>query len=266
MERNLKGPRMPTINRNLVYLVVAVLLGVVASMMAVHYVNKQVAARTQTGTKETREVVVPVRDLEQGATLTSDDVAVRDVPATFVPADAITPDDYDAYMGQVLRAPLAHGAPIPSAAVETVAEHFSSIIEPGNVAYSIQVDETTSVSGLLVPGDHIDLLLLTDDNENDRIRPLLGNVLVLATGQLAKGVRASGEDNPGSYSNITLELSPDDAQRVGMAMKIGELRVLLRKPGNKEPFDLKTLSKADLLRVGKPRQGSGIQFIIGGKA
>jgi pilus assembly protein CpaB len=48
-----------------------------------------------------------------------------------------------------------------------------------------------------------------------------------------------------------------------MAMKVGELRVMLRPPGSDQPFDLKLLSKADLLRLGRVR-GNGIQFIIGG--
>jgi len=257
---------MPKINRNLIFLGVAILLGIAASLMTVHYVNNQVAARTQVHNtpQATRQVVVPVRDLDKGATLTEADVASRDVPADFVPADAITPDNYQGYIGQVLRAPLAHGAPIPASAVERVTDHFSNIIQPGDVAYSIQVDETNSVSGLIVPGDHIDILLLTGGDRGSDIRPLLGNVLVLATGRHAKGVRDNDKDGNAGYSDITLELAPADAQRVGMAMKAGELRVLLRPPGSNGPFDLKLLSKADLLRMGRRVHGNGIQFIIGG--
>lgn len=252
------------INRNLAFLLLAIALGVVASLMMVQYVNKQVLARTQpANTQEMRQVVVPVSDLEKGATLTQDEIAARSVPAEFVPADALTPDNYQDYLGQVLTAPLAHGAPISASAVEQLADHFSSVIQkPGDVAYSIQVDDTNSVSGLISPGDHIDMLLLVSGESGDNIRPLLGDVLVLATGKRAKGVR-SGEGDT-SYSNITLELAPEQAQRVGMAMKVGELRVLLRPPGSKQPFDLRLLSKADLLRLGLPVRSNGVQFIIGG--
>jgi pilus assembly protein CpaB len=101
------------INRNLIFLVLAIILGIVASLMMVQYVNKQVLARTQPANKqEMRQVVVPVSDLEKGATLTQDAIAARSVPAEFVPADALTPDNYQDYLGQVLIAPLAHGAPI----------------------------------------------------------------------------------------------------------------------------------------------------------
>lgn len=258
---------MRKINRNVLYLGVAILLGVAASFLAVHYVNKQVADRTNVVSPETRQVVVPVHDMKKGDVLSQADVAVREVPLDFVSVGALTPDSYEKYLGQVLRSPLTHGAPIDSSVIDLVADHFSNIIEPGHVAYSIQVDQTNSVSGLIVPGDHIDILLLTSDDKNERLRPLLGRVLVLATGQQAKGVRSDPDENHNSYSNITLELSPKNAQRIGMALKVGELRVMLRNADSKEPFDLSMLTRDELLRlshgVGK---SSGIQFIIGGKS
>ncbi|MHB1057453.1 MAG: Flp pilus assembly protein CpaB [Rhodanobacter sp.] len=259
--------RIPAVNRNVLYLGGAIVLGIVASLMAVHYINNQVAARTRTTPTETRQVVVPVRDLDKGASISQDDIAVREVPAEFVPADALTPDNYEDYLGQVLRVPLTQGAPIGGSAVDRVTDHFSNVIEPGKVAYSIQVDESSSVSGLIVPGDHLDILLLLDGEGSEQIRPLLGDVPVLATGKRAKGYRSDQpEGDDGSYSNITLGLAPNDAQRLGMAMKVGELRVMLRPAGNRQPFDLKTLSKADLLRLGRPVHGNGIQFIIGGNS
>lgn len=251
------------VNRNLIYLAVAVVLGIAASLMAVHYINSQVAARTARPTTQTRQLVVPVHDLKAGATLTGDDVAARDVPLDFVPADALTPDTYGRYLGQLLRAPLAKGAPIPASAVETVTDHFSNIITPGNVAYTIGVDESSSISGLIVPGDHIDVLMLTSGDDSDSVRPLLSDVLVLATGRHAKGVRDPDKGDDG-FSNITLQLTPADAQRVGIARKIGQLLVMLRPAGAGGPFDLKALSKADLLRVGRRVRGNGIEFIVGG--
>lgn len=257
---------MPKINRNLLYLGIAILLGVAASFLAVHYVNKQVAERTNVVSPKTLQVVVPVRDMKKGETLSQADIAVRDVPQDFVSIGALTPDNYQHYLGQVLRAPLTHGAPIDGSAIDLVADHFSNIIEPGNVAYTVQVDETNSVSGLIVPGDHIDILLLTTDDKHERIRPLLGRVLVLATGHQAKGIRSDPSERNTSYSNLTLEVSPKNAQRIGMALKVGQLRVMLRNADSKEPFGLGMLSRDDLLRLSSgARQGSGIQFIIGGK-
>jgi pilus assembly protein CpaB len=113
-----------------------------------------------------------------------------------------------------------------------------------------------------VPGDHVDILLVVTD-PNSRIMPLESNVLVLATGHHAKGVHnADSEDR--NYSNVTLELTPQQAQRVAIAGKSGELRLMLREPGNNQPFNLHSLSKQELLRTGV--QGPpGVEFIIGGR-
>lgn len=250
------------INSNFVYLGIALSLGAAASFMAVHYVDNQIAARSVVPAQETRSVVVPVRALEAGTPLPADAVAARDVPVDFVPADALTSENYDKYLGQVLRVPLAQGAPISASAIEVVQDHFSGIIAQGNVAYTLQVDEANSVSGMIVPGDRIDVLLMTSDSDNQSLRPLLADVLVLATGRHAPGVRDSEATD--SYSNITLQLPPADAQRIGVARKVGELLVMLRPTGSREPFDLTTFSKADLLRMGSRARGGGIQFIVGG--
>jgi len=70
-----------------------------------------------------------------------------------------------------------------------------------------------------------------------------------------------------NYSNLTLELAPGDAQRVAVASKAGDLRVMLRTAGNVDPFGLSVLSQDDLLRMNKPAHKgvSGVEFIIGGK-
>lgn len=256
---------MPRINRNVLYIAIALLLGVLASFLAVHYINGQVAARTHAPVQEKMSaVVVPTHALQAGDTLTANDVASRDVPAEFVPADVLTPDNYGSYLGQVLRVPLAQGAPIPTTALEQIADHFSAIIKPDDVAYTIQVDETNSISGLIVPGDHIDILLLMSKNSKDTIRPLLSDVLVLATGKRAKGLQPANKSTNDSFSNVTLELAPLDAQRLSMAKKIGQLRVMLRSPENQNNLNLNLLSEADLLGLGRHGHGQGIQFIIGG--
>jgi pilus assembly protein CpaB len=90
--------------------------------------------------------------------------------------------------------------------------------------------------------------------------------MVLATGHRAKGVQNAEPTSTDSYSNVTLELAPPDAQRVAIAAKSGELRLMLRQAGNDTPFNLHSLSKSDLLRIGNPvRKPAGVEFIVGGR-
>lgn len=259
------------LNRNLLFVVVAVVLGLLASLSAVHYVNQAAESAKAKVKPRMERVAVPVRNLNKGDVLAEGDMAAREVPADFVPTGAITPDNYENYVGGVVTMPLSKGVPISGMAVQSLSNHFSDAIKPGNVAVTMQVDDVNSISGLIVPGDRIDILMtLSGDHESAQTRPLLGNVLVLATGQDTGGMQAQTGQQSGAarnYSDITMELSPLDAQRLSVARKAGTLSVWLRRAGSDAPLELGTLTKAELLGLGASgrRAGSGIQFIIGGR-
>lgn len=258
-------------SKNLVFVAVAVVLGVFASVSAMHYVREAAEAARSKAKPKMEQVAVPVRNLNKGDILAADDLAAREVPVDFVPADAITPDDYQSYVGGVVTMPLSKGVPVPGRAVESLANHFSDVIKPGDVAVTMRVDDVNSISGLIVPGDHIDIQMVLIGDKSMQTRPLLSNVPVLATGQQTRNVQATNGSQPGSnrsYSDVTLELAPIDAQRLAIAGKVGALSVWLRHAGSTTPIELGALTKAELLGEDVPghrRSGPGIQFIIGGR-
>lgn len=85
-------------NRNLVFLLVALLIGVLAAVLAVSYVQRTVNARTAVAEEITMAVAVPTRDIPAGQILQPDDLAVRPVAPDLVPADVITPDNYEQHL------------------------------------------------------------------------------------------------------------------------------------------------------------------------
>lgn len=254
-------------NRNLIFIVVALALGGLAAVIAVRYVQNEVAARTK-DTGETITVAVPKQDMEPGVVVSEGDLAARDVPVDLVPADAVTPDNHNEYVGRILRAPVREGAPLAASALVPLYDQFSRVIKAGNVGYTLEVDETNSISGMIAPGDHVDILLAVEqDQAGTRVLPLLEDVNVLATGNRV-GDTPVAEDAQG-FSNITLELSPQQAERLTVANKAGSLRVMLRQLEDRDPFNLDGLTQKELLRTSRGSQGrtgdSGVEFIIGGK-
>jgi pilus assembly protein CpaB len=230
-------------------------------------------------------VAVPLADMPQGAIVQPGDLAVRSVPAEFAPADAVTPDNHAEFEGRMLRSPARGGAPLSASALVPLNEHFSSLIPQGKVAYTLSVDENNSISGMLVPGDLIDILFVKDKDGDPaaaragaRVLPLLQQVRVLATGTRI-GERVAREGQPDGdtqgFSSVTLELDQAQAKSLVIASQVGALRVLLRDAKDRSPGPAQGLSEREWLHsLGvsdvapggtAAARGNRIEFIIGGR-
>ncbi|MGY0505793.1 Flp pilus assembly protein CpaB [Luteimonas sp. e5] len=269
----------PKISRNLLYIIGAVVLAGIASMLAMTYVQKTVAEKTRDDTV-TVDVAVPNDDLPAGTVLTAEMLSLRSVPADLVPSNALTPENYDRFTGRMLRADIRGGVPISSGALVPLYETFSSLIPEGKVAYNLSVDENNSISGMVAPGDWIDIFFLkdgsagADDRRGARLFPLLQKIRVLATGvKVRDAVHGSGSDEEqDGYSTLTLELDQYQAKQLAVASKAGALRVLLRKLDDDSPGTANGLTERDLLHSlgeGMPGRSAGsravrsVEFIIG---
>ena len=127
----------------------------------------------------------------------------------------------------------------------------------GSRAVTVPVDEVSSQAGLVRPGDRVDLMLAEERQEgSDRcvvVRSLLESVHVLATGQATRDVlrpaEAAGVDGvaPGmSYSTITLDVTPEQAQQLAVGLRMGELIPMLRGAGDEAPTGLDALADGRL--------------------
>jgi pilus assembly protein CpaB len=140
----------------------------------------------------------------------------------------------------------------------------------------VAVDEVNSVSGMLAPGDRIDLLFSTRPPRTDGraatevTAPLMQDLLILATGQLTERQRVQGQtDRNGAFTSITVAVTPDQAQRLVLAQRSGRLTALLRNPTDRReqqagPMDVYKLLGLD--RPGQPKRSQiiGPQVIVGG--
>lgn len=119
-------------------------------------------------------------------------------------------------------------------------------------AVSINVSGAASVSGMVKPNDHIDVLgTFTFPNaKNGELElvtlTILQNVTVLATG---KDRTKSGQANPNaSYNTVTLEVTPREAEMLAFAEQIkGRLTLALRNPS--DLYYEKTLPKVDFSKI-----------------
>ena len=114
-------------------------------------------------------------------------------------------------------------------------------------AVSIAVDAVTGVSGLIWPGDHVDVLLTQHMNvagaplaESVFSETVLRNVRVIAIDQKivqgATGNAATAAASAGAqvYRTVTLEVSPPQAEKIAVAERLGALSLAMR-PASEEP-------------------------------
>src|SRR3546814_12825347 len=108
--------------------------------------------------------------------------------------------------------PLRSGDPIlPVHATAHEAGAFSSFLSSGRRAITMPVDAINSVSGLLQPGDLIDLYVSFAYQRRRITAPLLPGALVLATGANTKYAIDSVSARPGDSATVTLDAGIDSA-------------------------------------------------------
>ncbi len=179
--------------------------------------------------------------LRAGTLLKPDDIEVREVNEGEVPTGARkdTPQARSELFGAMVRQTiLAHQIVMPADVMRPGDHGFlAAVLTPGKRATSVGVDAVSGTAGLIWPGDHVDLLLTMQiDDPNVPIgkrfagETVLKDVRVIAIDQqLVQGGSSGG---PGAESagsrTVTLEVSPEDAERVAVATRLGKLALAVR--------------------------------------
>lgn len=176
------------------------------------------------------ERIVAARDLAAGTRLAPDDLAVRSFPARWVGSDTLPLARLGELEGRILTAAVRAGdALVPAHAMQPQTA-FSEHLAPGRRAITLPVDQVNSLSGLLQPGDLIDLYVSFDHRRRRLTAPLLQGVLVLATGRETRTSGVGSEES--SYSTVTLDAAPEDVVKLVAARQAGTLTAILRHPGD----------------------------------
>jgi len=268
------------INRSWVILVGALVFGGLAVFASSRYISQTISSERAklNPNVEMIDVVVAKGALERGSNVASENMAVRQVPRDYVPGSAVTPEQFANIEGARLAVDMRAGEILLRGTLEGAdTSTFATKVRAGVRAMTVAVDEVNSLSGLLQPGDRIDLFFTarpparagSSQRNSERTSLLMQNVLLLATGrQVRPAISDSGQ--PGvsrTYSTVTLEAAPADAQRLILAQKAGSLTAVLRGPSDKSPLLAATIDSRDLFgaRTAARATGPKAEVIVGGR-
>lgn len=178
-------------------------------------------------------ILAAAADIPVGGVLTEESLVVRDVPQAYVEGRAVRAPDVKKVLGARVTAGLKASEALLWTDLSKFNEHarvLSGLVENGMRAVSVD-GRTATFDGLLRPGDRVDVLLTTGDKSdgNAATVTLLQNLLVLSVGESI--ARTDEDPKTGSRAAaVSLAATMDEAQRLTLAAKHGQLTLTLRNP------------------------------------
>ncbi len=236
-------------NTSLIILVAAILLGLfaVAGVRGV-MLSKNGGASAKVAMTT---VVVARKPLEFGNELSAEALQEREWPTDAVPEGSFTKiDEVVGAERRVALRSIAVGEPVLKEKVSGFGGRaaLSQVIAEGYRAVAVRISDVSGAGGFILPGDKVDVLL-TLSTTNDRLDTVT-NILLQNTRVLAIDQEAD-ESTGGAIvaKAATIEVLPEDAQRIALATTIGTLSLSLRNTTGEEADDAlpnKTIRVKDL--------------------
>jgi pilus assembly protein CpaB len=218
-----------------------IMLAIVALVLSagITYLAYRVFQRRLQPPEVTDSVVVAAKKLPLGARITAEDVKLAQWPKSTPLEGAIK--DVNLVIGRGPIMPLQVNEPILESklAPKEAGVGLTAIIPEGMRALSIQVNSIIGVSGFVMPGSKVDLILTSipprevagAKPEEQASKIILENLEVLAAGQ---NVQRDVDGKPQTVQDVTLLLTPEQAEKVALATGDGRIQLALRNPMDKE--------------------------------
>ena len=123
-----------------------------------------------------------------------------------------------------------------------------AIITPKKRAMAVKVDKVVGVSGFIHPGHRVDVLVTLDQSGKVAApitKTVLENVLVLAAG--AEMEKSAKQEKPAQVDVVTLEVTPDEGEKLALASTEGKLQLALRNSTDNAEVNSKGVTIPGLL-------------------
>lgn len=205
-------------------IVISIGIGLGAVVLASRWISQQ-------ATVASSKIVVAAQDIDLGTPLTPQMLKVADWPKGSVPAGAT--EDIKTLDTRVVKTSLLRGEPVLESKLAPLGATggLSAVIKEGNRAMTVRVNDVVGVAGFALPGNYVDIVVNTEDesvkaeNVNKSISKIvLEHILVLAVAQ----EQNRDETKPRVVNAVTLEVTPEQAEKLDLARSVGSLSLVLR--------------------------------------
>ncbi len=228
------------------WLVLALVFGTTATFMALGWLRGQSQKRTQV-TIPTSPIVVAAKDIDPAMALDQDQVVVRHWPRENCPKGSFS--RVEDVVGRVTSYSFGAGEPVleTKLAPKGVSPGLTALLTPEKRAMTVKVDEASGVAGFLSPENRVDVVVTIDKGEFNKdpvSKVVLQNLRVLGTGQR---IEKRPGDKPQVVPTVTLEVSPEEGERLALAGREGHISLALRNSNNQDVIQTSGVKTATLI-------------------
>ena len=247
-------------NRLKIALVVAVFFGLIAAYGIYNFLNQQ-RKEADSLRALNQNVVVAARDIPPGTILNDEALKKGLIKTTPWPKSSIPTGAFSSpqqIVGKVNRVKILANEPILESRLAGEGAGLTVRLEAGKRALALRVDEIVGVSGFIVPDDRVDIILTTTPQggaQDAKISKIvLQNKRVLSVAQSTE----QKDGKPQLARSITLEVTPEEAEKLSLATSEGQIVLALRGLGDDAQLTTIGSNKRDLLSLAAaPRKASG---------
>lgn len=215
-------------------LLLAILLAIGTGWLTLNYING--VKNSTLANNAPRAVVVAAVDIPARTTITENMLKETTLPSSVVERDALTSAGEAA--GQLSLITIPAGSQVTGSKVGHPEDVGLPVrLAPGKRAISIQIDRVKGISGLLEPGDRVDVLAIPPRNGSElaQAATILRGIRVLAVGAALETTSATPSPDYQNSTTVTLEVTPKQADLLAAADADTTLRLDLRSP--REPLN-----------------------------
>jgi pilus assembly protein CpaB len=210
--------------RGPILIAISLLLAVAAAWVANRWLIAQTASAN--AGPNTVAVLTAAIDIPLGTRIEQRHVAPVRMLADTVPTGAF--QDLAGIEGKIALAEIMKGEILHTGrfAEQGVGSALAAVVAENMRAVSVRVNDVVGVAGFLLPGNRVDVVAAYRDRADVRSETVVQNVKVLAIDQSA----SSDKNDPVVVRAVTLEVTPQDAEKLILAEQRGSIQLALRNP------------------------------------
>jgi pilus assembly protein CpaB len=207
----------------------AVIIALITTLVILSSIQKR-AGGGKAVVIETQPIAVSTVDLNWGTVVIKEMVKMEPYLKSTLPAGAFT--DMGAVVGRVVISSIRAKDPFLQSRLapqDVKTGGVAAVIPSKKRAVAVRVDKVIGVAGFIHPGNRVDVLVTISGGETKQpiTKIVLENMLVLAAGPEVYTAKGK-EEKPAPVDVITLEVSPQEAEKLALAATQGKLQLALR--------------------------------------